>query len=155
MHITDSFGYWFAGFTDGEGSFTLDLNPRRYIPQPRFSISLRDDDLDVLCWLKQELEIGYLYQRKKREVNSQGYSSNPRADFVVTTKQNCALLVELFTAYPLRSKKSRDFEIWAKAVDLWCSREWRGPMTPEKRISADHLLSLRSHLHAIRVYQSR
>jgi len=51
--LGDDFGFWFSGFVDGEGCFTV----RRPLPRPgrtytdyecAFSIILRQDDLGIL-----------------------------------------------------------------------------------------------------------
>lgn len=62
--ITDYWGGWFAGFTDGEGCFTI--SKRNYENPPtnylcRFTIRLRDDDKDILEEIHNQLEIGSIF----------------------------------------------------------------------------------------------
>jgi hypothetical protein len=38
----------------------------------------------------------------------------------------CPKLVEFFERFPLKGKKRKDFEIWKKAVQLYCARKHKG-----------------------------
>ena len=55
---------WLAGFTDGEGNFSIMLD-RNYI-RFRFKISLHIDDLEVLNVIKSNLNIGKIIVEEKR-----------------------------------------------------------------------------------------
>lgn len=54
--VPPSFGYWFAGFTDGEGCFQIH---QKNAPNPSwcctFVIALRADDIDVLKGIEKWL----------------------------------------------------------------------------------------------------
>lgn len=154
-HITNDFGYWFSGLADGEGSFGMSLGSRpKFIPACSFSLSLRDDDIRVLKWVRDQLGFGHLYARNRRERNSQGYISHPRADFFIHNKSETALLVALFRKFPLHSKKARDFEIWSQAVEIWNRRNWNGRWTTEKQAVAEEMQALMHKLRTGRRYQS-
>ena len=153
-HVSEDFGHWFAGFADGEGSFVLSVGLRpKFFPQATFTLSLRDDDVSTLELIQSSLKIGEIYERGSRERNRQGYISNPRATYQIHNRDETAILVELFRRFPLRSKKSRDFEIWAEAVDLRNSGEWRGRWTAAKQLVADRMIELRNQLTSGRAYQ--
>src|SRR5690348_2560353 len=101
-----TFGHWLAGFTDGEGCFTIIKNGSRF--GCKFEISLRDDDLQILEEIRDYLGVGVIYFRPK-----------PQATYRVHRKQDCAVIQDFFHNFPLRAKKAEDFIIWSKAVDAW------------------------------------
>jgi hypothetical protein len=106
-------GHWFAGLVDGEGSFVIRLT-RGQAPSTLFELTLRADDEAILQEIHQQLGIGklygpYLYAEGKRR---------PTLSYRVQTIKECQVLVRVFRAFPLRSKKARCFELWAKAVRL-------------------------------------
>jgi hypothetical protein len=37
------------------------------------------------------------------------------------SKRECAELIRILRAFPLRARKRHDFEIWARAVDRWAA----------------------------------
>lgn len=151
-----SFGFWFAGLVDGEGSFTLHLDSkRRFIPQPRFDLTMRADDLAMLEAIREELGYGLVNVRKTSYTNPQGYHSKRMAAFIVWKKSDCLKLVELLEKYPLRSKKARDFRLWAEAVRLWNSNQTRGRWNlTEPRLAAavDRMRELYQDIRDVRKY---
>lgn len=129
--VAPSFGYWFAGFTDGEGCFQIH---QKNAPNPSwcctFAIALRADDIDVLDGIERWLTIGSLISSEARSGNM-----NPSVKFHVGDKNGCQLLVDIFTRFPLQTKKRNDFEIWSKAVQLWSNgpspkKHWSKHTTP-------------------------
>ena len=119
--------HWFSGFVDGEGCFLLHVFARqRYLPQPRFMLSLRIDDAPILEEISKTLAVGKVFYPRHRHVNPQGYKSNLRADYHVYTKDGTQLLVDIFSRYPLRTKKQHDLIPWSEAVRIWNSHEFRG-----------------------------
>lgn len=56
FNINEDFLFWFSGFTDGEGNFSITLD-RGYIIF-RFKINLHIDDLEVINIIKSKLNIG-------------------------------------------------------------------------------------------------
>ena len=112
MDADEAFGHWLAGFSDGEGCFTVTKRSDSAGVVVAFQIKLRDDDADIL----------YECQRRLGGTVIRIKESNPKwGDQVVwrvrdmTSLQN---LVNLFEAHPLRAKKRKDFEIWKQAVRL-------------------------------------
>lgn len=78
--------------------------------KPVFRIRLRDDDKAILLFLQSNLAIGRIHLRIRES------SSNPQVDWEVKSIGDCLFLVRLFDRFPLRAKKSRDFQIWREAV---------------------------------------
>lgn len=115
--ITDAFGNWFAGFTDGEGCFCIgkrNYKNRCAQYQCRFAINLRDDDKPILEKIRDTLGIGFVYDRPayfRPSRNAQALS-----DFCLQSIKECAQLVKFFEKYPLQAKKQNDFAIWKLAV---------------------------------------
>ncbi len=117
--IEAEFGHWLAGFVDGEGCFALVANGRGGV-RCLFKISLRNDDGDILAEIHERLGIGSIVRNKVI------VDGNPQAEWVVSAKAHCLQLIGLFRRYPLRAKKARDFEIWARAVELWAASFYQG-----------------------------
>lgn len=146
--VDSYFGHWFAGFVDGEGCFYIaDLGASRPgVLRPRFSLTLRCDDRPLIDRLRNEINVGTIHEYEpagpgKRVVR-----------FVVQSQSDCEILVALFTAHPLRSKKARDFAIWAKAVKT-ASKITKGP---NKERNSAHYAKLRGYkeeLKAVRAYR--
>ena len=156
-HIPDDWGNWFAGLIDGEGTFGLVYGVRpKFFPQPQFSVGFRDDNGQGLEDIQEMLGgIGTLYRSKKRYTNKHGYVSNPKWDYMVNTRHDTSVIVELFQKFPLRLKKAAEFEIWAKAVNLRNSGEWRGRWTDEKQIVADQMVGYAKQLKFLKQYKPR
>lgn len=113
---------WFAGFTDGEGSFHI-YRQRKIsgnIFVPRFSIQLRADDGEILQQL-QEIFGGRIGTKRKSLFTEKGkeYVRKPSSLWEVTRKSDLSKIVRYFDEFPLRSKKSRDFPLWKMAVEIY------------------------------------
>lgn len=121
----DAFGYWLAGFVDGEGCFLLYNKNRKGVPIccGRFIIALRKDDLPILDKIKRFLGCGRIYLDDKRA------RSRPQAKYVIYHSADLKqVVIPLFEKYSLRAKKARDFVIWKQAVELLVeikSRKWK------------------------------
>jgi hypothetical protein len=53
----------------------------------------------------------------------------------VDTKENCKQLCDVFSTFPLRAKKARDFVIWKAAVSKWSDAAPSGGRSPDKNKS--------------------
>ena len=111
--VDTGFGYWLAGFIDGEGCFVIREQKGEY--RPAFQLRLRDDDLPVLHYIRHRLGVGDIYGERGRPDRA-GYVSRPKALFWIQSKATCMRLVEVLDRAPLRSKKARDYAIWREAV---------------------------------------
>jgi len=143
--IDSSFGHWFAGFTDGEGSFLLLENRNRTHPQwrpstvPRFSLGQRADDVAVMELIHSTLGMG-----KLRLNDSTGTrNAKPIIEFNIWRIAECLDVIDLFTRFPLRAKKAHQFEVWARGVNEIA----RGSMRDQAVIDA-----CRTKLASLRVY---
>lgn len=105
--VDPAFGHWLAGMTDGEGSFVISRDPRG-IFRCTFQMGLRLDDRPILNECCSRVGLGAVHEQLGR-----------LAVWVVGRKVEVEILVQLFRRYPLRAKKAKDFEVWARAVELW------------------------------------
>lgn len=104
------FGHWLAGFVDGEGCFYIArLSHRPLGYSPRFSLSVRADDADIVEYAQKWTGLGTTHYYTAT-------TGSRIIRWVVQSHSDCAALVSLFTEYPLRAKKQRDFQVWSEAV---------------------------------------
>ena len=118
MTVREPCGHYLAGLTDGEGCFAIwkTVRPRKRDGwRCAFLIHLRRDDLPLLEALQAETGLGRINLGRRSKVGG----DHPSVRWVVARKAECLQLVSIFEAYPLRSKKARDFEVWAEAVRAW------------------------------------
>jgi hypothetical protein len=157
--MNTEFGNWFAGLCDGESTFVIRALHKHQFPTTRFEISLRDDDTAVLEYVRDTLGFGQIYTRKHGSTNYQGYTSNKTVSFIVWNKTDCKALADLLRQFPLRSKKNREFLLWAEAADLWYSTNfvgWKtknGGINPEKAKVIERLRELASQIVKVREYK--
>lgn len=128
--IEPATGYWLAGLIDGEGCFRVQANHSRTrgveTYATSFTLKLRDDDELILRTIIALTGIGrYAHDSKGRG------NSRPCSVWVVDTRGGCAALVTLLDAFPLRTRKARDYAVWREAVEEWTNGErgnrWDGP----------------------------
>jgi hypothetical protein len=110
--MDNSFGHWLAGFVDGEGSFLITKFGSSGRVHCSFRIALHYKDAPILREIAERTGLGRITMQKCPSQKSAG------VQWTVGRKAECLALVELFEKYPLRAKKRRDFEIWARAVRL-------------------------------------
>ena len=131
----DAFGHWLSGFTDGEGCFYLGCyrSSRRYAnksPRVQFSISLRLDDIESLRSIQSYLGCGTVYTHERQTLRG---NEKPVAKFMVVDISDLTkLVVPHFDAFPLRSKKKRDFAIWKRGVEI-ARTVWLRKLKPIRR----------------------
>lgn len=111
MDDHEAFLHWFAGFVAGEAYFVIAPATESGYYYTCLRIKLRDDDLDVLLEIQDNLGIGTIHRRKPRG------TSRPCAVWQVTNIVGCRRLVHIFDDHPLRAKKRRDYEVWRDAVE--------------------------------------
>lgn len=135
--VDPEFGYWFAGFTDGEGCFRIHKTHGKTSTTYTctFQIKLRDDDDLILQTICRQLKIGHICS-----VKGEGNSKDQSA-FVVHSKAECLKLREVFNSFPLRAKKQRDFIQWSKHLDLWVKHEYGADKTELERSYEDMKLA--------------
>jgi hypothetical protein len=82
------------------------------------SIALRDDDRRILEDVHDRLGIGHLTGIAARN------GSRPQVRWTIESKVECAGLVELLDAHPLRGRKLGEYEVWREAVGVWSARRY-------------------------------
>jgi hypothetical protein len=108
-------------------------------------VQLRDDDLPLLEEIRARTGIGLLCRRP-------GQNARPTAYWEVLRKHDVAELVRILDAYPLRSRKRRDYEVWRRAVGIAAAR---GGSTTWGRSSLNWRLGeLKRELEVVRQYDS-
>lgn len=139
MNADEAFGHWFAGFTDGEGSFCIASQHGGRNLRCMFTLTMRADDERIVREIHEAIQHGrvYTYDPVIKARNSKPYV---RLD--INTRSGCDALVQIFHQYPLRAKKAADFKIWAEAVSAWALHDW------------DAMRELRRLMHATRLYKS-
>lgn len=118
---------WFAGFTDGEGSFQIRRCEDGYRYVPRFSIGLRADDVAILEALHQEFGGRLTYSGRKDSPWGRRGGMAPQCRWEVVSKRELTALVGYFDRFPLRAKKANDYVIWRQAVHAYCAQGGRHP----------------------------
>jgi hypothetical protein len=116
--LDDGFGHWFAGFVDGEGCFQiLGKNGRGFVGYGcTFVISCRRDDIGTLQEIQRRTGLGVVRLIRATKSRKKSLNAKPECKWQVFRKAECAELVRIFDAYPLRAKKRRDYVIWREAV---------------------------------------
>jgi hypothetical protein len=108
---------WFAGFVDGEGCFMIQKHIKRGRSYwyPEFTIKVRDDDFALLRQCQRAFG-GKLYAVDYTERPYARQGDKPQAQWMVRARSDVLRLVDYFQAFPLRSRKVRDYRIWRSAV---------------------------------------
>ncbi len=102
--------YWVAGFVDGEGCFYVAINRQRWARWqvlPEFRIVQHRIDEQILTKLQSFFGCG------KVTINH-----GDRKELRIRGLENLNKVVKFFESYPLKTKKKRDFEIFAEIVEL-------------------------------------
>lgn len=116
MTNDDALGGWVAGFTDGEGCFSLHAGQRSdgagFNVTCAFQIKVRADDRAALGLVREALGVGTI--RESRVYRG----SREQVTFGVTRLDELVAVVAFFDRHRLRAKKRRDFAVWREAVLL-------------------------------------
>lgn len=99
LNVHEEFLFWFSGFTDGEGNFSISFD-RSYI-RFRFKINLHIDDLLVLKFIRSKLNIGTIIIEENR--NSCAFVVQKFSDIK-------DVLCPIFINFPLHTSKKLDFQ---------------------------------------------
>lgn len=105
LKVSEEFLFWFSGFTDGEGNFSISLD-RTYI-RFRFKINLHIDDIQVLNDIKSKLNIGRVVEEKDK---------NSCAFVVQNFSELKDVLSPIFLNFPLHTSKNLDFQDFYTAI---------------------------------------
>jgi len=112
---------YIVGLTDGEGSFTVYLEPPNpkyhsvnYRVQCRYYIKMREDELPLLEKVRNFWGCGKIYFQREYRKNQR---DNYRFEIFNYDLLN-RIVVPFFKAYPLQSKRIKDFELFCQILDL-------------------------------------
>lgn len=106
----EEFLYWFSGFFDAEGYFSINLNSKVFYKHSfRLGINLHCDDLPLLQYIQRRLNnIGRINVRKKENA----------ARFDVRSIEDIKYIITIFDKYPLWTHKQLDFNDFKLAFNL-------------------------------------
>jgi len=119
-----AFCLWLVGLTDGEGCFRIHKSKGGEYYSCEFFIKLRADDGRILYKIQEKTGLGKVVKEKGHGNSKDQYK------WVVNSRKECLKLATIFDAYPLQSKKARDYIIWRKALNEWSllkrGNRWHG-----------------------------
>ena len=112
---------WIAGFTDGEGCFHISINriPKMSLGWqvlPEFRIVQHEKDESVLIQIKNYFSFGNVRINRKDHHGT-------RKEFRVRGLENLNKIVKFFEENELKTSKKKDFEIFAKVIQLMNNKE--------------------------------
>jgi len=104
------FLWWFVGFTDGDGSFTIYANPDSLKINLTFKISQKSNNIQALYFLKSSLGFGKVRSSSKEDMSH----------FLIRDKETLKnKLIPIFENYPLNSSKYHSYILFKKALSIW------------------------------------
>jgi hypothetical protein len=112
--------YWVAGFTSGEGCFTINITKSSasktgFLVNLRFQVSQHSRDEELIRSFIGYMGCGRYYSLK---------GSQLRGDFVVTSLPDILNKINpFFRNYPIIGVKSKDFQSWSEAAELMRKKE--------------------------------
>jgi hypothetical protein len=131
-------GPFLSGFIEGEGCFLITKQSRGTNHGCSMTLASRADDEALIRCLIRATGVGSLGRKAAHG------TSKPQVVWAVCAKSDCARLVEILDAYPLRGRKSWDYAIWRAAVRWWIagdptrtvrSRDWAPMIYLKERLS--------------------
>lgn len=132
LNPSPAFCHWFAGFTDGEGCFLAKARKNSQW-DISFSFNMRGDEEAILLELQAYFG-GGIYYFNKEDVHV--------VSLKLSSGASCYNIYKVFTKYPLRAKKKRDFKLWTQLLGAKLIG-----------IKATDMLELINELKAIKLYQ--
>ena len=137
-HSTEELYKWFVGFSDAESMFSISpiINNQNANIEGfsfKFKIGLHKDDLYALNYLKNKLDIGYVYEYKDTQT------------FIVSNRDGIFKLISIFDQYTLNTSKYLDYLCFKKAFILYDERE---KLTEELK---SQILELKAEMNTKRI----
>jgi hypothetical protein len=113
------FAEWIAGFTDGEGCFSIAVVRNAgcrlgWQVQHEFSITQAESSVDVLERVRSHMGCGRIVRNRRIDDHREPltrYSVKRRDDLV-------SRIIPFFEAHPLLTAKRYDFELFRQAMDI-------------------------------------
>ena len=108
------FASYISGFTDGEGTFSISFSVRPKLKtqievRPSFSISQHKRNIDILKDIKKYFSVGAIRFSKR----DQNYKYEVRS-----IKDLIEKIIPHFIAYPLKTSKLKDFQIFSEICGM-------------------------------------
>ncbi len=126
----DASANWFTGFTDGEGSFMINKGTTGLIPV--FEITQTASERILLRRLREWFG-GQVYGYEAHKHKTGPYTSRPSAMWLVRDADGLLALVKHFDAFPLRTDRRRQYEVWREAVLVYKEKGKDAPELVEAR----------------------
>jgi len=109
---------WLTGFTDGEGSFILNIYQNKEIKigwhvRLEFLITLHEKDKALLEQIQNYWNLGNLRTQDSRE----------KVYFYVRSIEDLAKIINHFNLYPLKTQKLADYLLFKEAYNLILNKE--------------------------------
>lgn len=118
------FAGWIAGFTDGEGCFSVSIFRNRssalgWQVFPEFVLTQGTSSRSALEEVKDFLGCGRIYVNRRHD--------NHREDllrYCVRSQRDLReRIIPFFKVWPLRTRKQRDFELFCRVLEMMSSKE--------------------------------
>lgn len=114
--IPSDLGWYFTGFSDGEGSFNISFKRELSYGigwKVALSFNVSQKDVNILKLFQQTLKCGTIRFRQ----DGVGYFEVRRLDDLKN------VIIPFFEHFPLKSKKSKDFEIFKEISEIIFAKE--------------------------------
>ena len=105
----DNFYDWW--FVDAEGSFIISKVRNKFYSFS-FEIKLHIDDLSVLIFIQNKLQMGNVYS----------YKSSPSCKFRISKQSEVRKIIDILLKYSLNSSKRWNFHSWVEAFNLYTEK---------------------------------
>lgn len=160
----DSFGYWFSGIFDGEGSFMFSM-PRGLIGAGkgtdwygiRVTLTMRADNSDCVSRIHKTLNVGACYV-DRFDRNKQSRNARRQTTWTCgSISEICEVLIPVFDKYSFYSKKIIEYPLWRDAA-LIIYKNTRGGDSSGKygftysKEELDKLFFISEEIHHLRLW---
>jgi LAGLIDADG endonuclease len=143
--LAASDGHALAGFIEAEGWLGIVPSTDRRSWRCVCSVGIRDDDFGLLRDFQRITGLGSLAR-----CPAQGNAA-PQVAWNIASRVECAHLVEILDTYPMRGRKSLEFQAWADAIQAWTKCPAGRPAAVRERIrlsrAAAHLATVRRYVY--------
>jgi len=109
--VSEDWKQWLVGFTDGEGSFRINIRNDDTRAELNFTIKLHVDDQSVLQDILNKLDVTMVNIHFQSDEDTCSISIGDR-DILLNK------VIPLFDKYPLLTKKRYDYMLWREAFFL-------------------------------------
>jgi hypothetical protein len=115
----DDAGSFIAGLIEA-GLLHDRRDERRAVDELQVQLTMRDDDLPLLNWVRDTTGLGTIYPRAACG------RSKPQVMWIIHRRQECAQLAELLEEHPLLGRKDTESLVWRHGTGQARRKEMRG-----------------------------